>query len=248
MSRLLTEMREHARKGYIDDIGEISYAMNAISRRTLEDLRNMVSAGSGDHIRALANDMICRERCGKLPPMNQTALMDLICLLKYTEREILKEREPAEKTGLVSPSYRYLGIHCLTQWFLEAGESDYRFRVFGAAQIEQFFRCQERYSRRQGRIRWEMFQRRAADAGIDLSGDTTVRTVLIRAGEIRGMPWSPWWDSISRYQEKIVVAYEICSDLLIDSFQCMYPKYFALPNVLRRYQCGGVEEDTETES
>ena len=80
MSKILTEMKENAAKGYIDDLGEISYVINAISHKTLAELQSMVSAETRKDIQDIANDLICVEHKKILPQMENIPFIDLLCL------------------------------------------------------------------------------------------------------------------------------------------------------------------------
>lgn len=229
MSKILTEMKENAAKGYIDDLGEISYVINAISHKTLAELQSMVSAETRKDIQDIANDLICVEHKKILPQMENIPFIDLLCLVEHTRLD-----ESVKERNTVRQPYRYIGLYYLVRWFLEAAKSDYRFRVFTAAQIEQFYCCQERYSKFQGRRRWETFLIKADRAEIKIASDTTVGTVLRKTGE----HWRSWypWDSIKEYQERVLTAYDISLELLVRSFQCMYPGRFVLKEVLAKYQ------------
>lgn len=230
MSKILTEMKENAAKGYIDDLGEISYVINAISHKTLAELQNMVSAETRMDIQNIASDLLCVEHKKILPQMENIPFIDLLCLVEHTRLD-----ESVKKRNTVRQPYRYVGLYYLVRWFLEAAKSDYRFRVFTAAQIEQFFCCQERYSKSQGRRRWETFLTKADRAEIKIASDTTVGAVLQKTSEYRRSWWYPW-NSIKEYQEKVLTAYDISLELLVGSFQCMYPGRFVLKEVLAKYQ------------
>lgn len=230
MSSRLERMIQESRKGCIDDHAKIRAVIMELSDMRLAKLQTMLCAESRRNIDIMVRGFLNEENEMDLSDLEleqakkTLRLPDLMHLINETRLDARGKDAPADGCGYTDEElvymkpYRYVGIYYLIQIFQELKKKSYPFQAFLAIQAEEFYHYQDGiYSPKARPRRLPPFQARLKALNIPMTSSTTVGEILDRASGAQKVIWCPW-KSMEEYRRKILTAYRLSADLLIDSF------------------------------